>query len=80
MPALAGGEADVVLKQDVLGVGRSADSGGDEFARSLVHDDEFLGKVVLGLILWKTIPLMGSQGVGLVGLREALEIPLRRSF
>jgi len=80
LPALAGGEADVVLKQDVLGVDRLADSGGDEFAPSLVRDDEFLEKVVLGLNLWKTIPLMGSQGVGLVGLREALEIPLRRSF
>lgn len=69
-----------MLKQDVLGAGRLTDTGGDEFARSLVHDDEFLEKVVLGLILWKTIPFMGSQGVGLVGLREALEIPLRRSF
>lgn len=69
-----------MLKQDVLEVGKLANSGGDEFARSLVHDDEFFGKVVLGLILWKTILLMGSQGVDLVGLREALEIPLRRSF
>ena len=59
-----------MLKQDVLGVGRSADSGGDEFARSLVHDDKFLREVGLGLIIWKTFPLTGGQGVGLVGLRE----------
>lgn len=77
---MAGGEADVVLKRDVLGVGRLADSRDDEFAPSLVHDDEFLRKVVLGLIIWKTFHLTGGQGVGLVGLREALEIPLRRSF
>jgi len=64
----------------MLGVGRLADSGGDEFVRSLVHDDEFLTKVVLGLFMWKTFSLTEGQGVGLVGLREVLEIPLRRSF
>lgn len=69
-----------MLKRDVLEVSRLDDSGGDEFARSLVHENEFLRKVVLGLIMWETFPLTGGQGVSLVGLREVLEIPLWRSF
>lgn len=60
-----------MLKRDVLGAGGLIDSRGDEFAQSLVHDDEFLREVGLGLIMWKTIPLTGGQGVSLVGLREA---------
>jgi len=69
-----------VLKRDVLGAGRLVESGGDEFVRSLVHDDELLREAVLGSIMWKTFPLTGGRGVGLVGPREALEIPLRRSL
>ena len=69
-----------MLKRDVMRVGRLVDSGGDEFAQLLAHDDKFLREVVLGLIMWKTSPLTGGQGVGLVRLREALEIPLWRSF
>ena len=57
---LAGGEAGVMLKRDVLGAGRLIDSRGDEFARSLVHDDKFLREVGLGLIMWETFSLTGG--------------------
>ena len=49
-----------MLKRDVLGAGRLIDSRGDEFARSVVHDDEFLREVGLGLIMWETFSLTGG--------------------
>ena len=62
-----------MLKRDVLEVSRLDDSGGDEFARSLVHENEFLRKVVLGLIMWETFPLTGGQGVSVTDYRHCAE-------